>query len=108
QFLIGRFGDEYRAYCAKVPRFVPNFRGFGETLSQFDFDWRRLIRKEYGTTFAWVSVALAVFVVEKTWWRGAAAAVPRAEGAGVAGLMAAALYGTARWLKKTHRIDSPD
>jgi protein-S-isoprenylcysteine O-methyltransferase Ste14 len=108
QFLSGRFGAEYAAYCARVPRFLPNLRGFRETLSQFDFDWKRLIRKEYGTTFAWVSVALGVFVFEKAAWHGFAAAVPRAKIAGALWLPAAGLWGTARWLKKTHRIDSSD
>jgi len=108
QFLAGRFGAEYAAYCARVPRFIPRLTGFGETLEQFDFDWRRLIRKEYGTTFAWVTVALVIFVVEKAWWRGIPKAVPRAELALALWLAALGLYLTARWLKKTHRIDSPD
>jgi phospholipid methyltransferase len=108
QFLQGRFGAEYAAYCARVPRFVPNFRGFRETLAQFDFDWRRLVRKEYGTTFAWITVALGVFVMEKASWRGFAAAMPRAEVAGALWLLTAALWATARWLKKSHRIDSVD
>jgi protein-S-isoprenylcysteine O-methyltransferase Ste14 len=108
QFLIGRFGDEYVDYCRRVPRFIPRLAGFGETLAQFDFDWRRLIRKEYGTTFAWVTVALVVFVVEKAWWHGVDAALPRARIAVGSWLVALALYLTARWLKKTHRIDSSD
>ncbi len=108
RFLAGRFGAEYLEYCERVPRFIPRFAGLRDTISQFDFDWRRLIRKEYGTTFAWITVALVIFVVEKAWWRGIHEAVPRAEVALGLWLVALALYLTARWLKKTHRIDSSD
>ena len=108
KFLVGRFGEEYVEYCKRVPRFIPRLSGFGETLAQFDFDWRRLIRKEYGTTFAWVTVAAAVFVGEKAWWQGIGSAAGRGRVALTVWLAALALYLTARWLKKTHRIDSPD
>ena len=108
QFLVGRFGDEYVDYCKRVPRFIPRLAGFGDTLAQFDFDWRRLIRKEYGTTFAWITVALVVFVVEKAWWHGVDAAFGRCRIALAVWLVVFALYLTARWLKKTHRIDSSD
>ena len=108
RFLIGRLGAEYVEYCKSVPRFVPDFRGFRDTLAQFDFDWRRVIRKEYGTTFACISVAVALFVLEKIRWDGPAAAVPRVVvGAGV-WMVVAALWMSARWLKKTHRIDSTE
>jgi protein-S-isoprenylcysteine O-methyltransferase Ste14 len=108
QFLVGRFGGEYVDYCKRVPRFIPRLAGFGDTLGQFDFDWRRLIRKEYGTTFAWITVALVLFVVEKAWWHGVEAAIGRCRIAFAVWLVALALYLTARWLKKTHRIDSSD
>jgi protein-S-isoprenylcysteine O-methyltransferase Ste14 len=106
QFLVGRFGEEYVGYCKRVPRFIPRLAGFGDTLAQFDFDWRRLIRKEYGTTFAWITVALVVFVVEKAWWHGIDASAGRIRIGIAVWLLAFALYLTARWLKKTHRIDS--
>jgi len=108
QFLTKRFGAEYLDYCERVPRFIPRLAGLRDTIAQFDFDWRRLVRKEYGTTFAWITVALVIFVLEKAWWRGPWEAVPRAEVAAALWLVALALYLTARWLKKTHRIDSPD
>ncbi len=106
RFLIGRFGAEYLEYCKRVPRFVPDFRGFRETLAQFDFDWRRVIRKEYGTTFAWISVAVALFVLEQVRWHGLAAASSRFVVGAAVWVLAAMLWMSARWLKKTHRIDS--
>jgi protein-S-isoprenylcysteine O-methyltransferase Ste14 len=32
-FLRSRFGAEYEIYCARVNRFLPDFRGFGQTLN---------------------------------------------------------------------------
>jgi protein-S-isoprenylcysteine O-methyltransferase Ste14 len=57
-YLLCRFGDHYRSYCARVPRFLFSTRGFGATLARFRFDWRRLLRKEYGATFAGASAVL--------------------------------------------------
>jgi protein-S-isoprenylcysteine O-methyltransferase Ste14 len=107
-FLRGRFGAEYEEYCARVNRFVPDFRGFGQTLERFEFDWKRVVRKEYGTTFAWTSIALALIVLEKVIWEGAHAAAHRALVASAVWLCLLGLYLLARWLKKSHRIDSPD
>lgn len=108
QFLRRHFGAEYEAYCARVNRFIPSFRGLRQTLARFDFDWKRVIRKEYGTTFAWISVALMLFVLEKISWHGMRTAAFRAGFAGIVWLCALGLWATARWLKKTRRLQSPD
>jgi hypothetical protein len=78
-FLRGKFGAEYDAYCARVPRFVPRWRGLRDTLSRFTFDWKRVVRKEYGTTFSWTTAALALLALERIRWDGfgdARAALP--------------------------------
>ena len=108
RFLAARFGAEYADYCARVPRFVPNFRNFRQTLARFEFNWKRLVRKEYGTMFAWVTVAIAVFAIEKARWSGFHAAAGRVEIAFALWLVAFAAYATARWLKFAHRLDSSD
>lgn len=50
-YLKKRFGQGFEAYCKKVNRFIPNFSGFGKTLSEFSYDWKKAIRKDYGTFF---------------------------------------------------------
>jgi protein-S-isoprenylcysteine O-methyltransferase Ste14 len=107
EFLSQRFGEEYAEYCARVPRFVPRLRDFRQTLAQFDFDWRRVIRKEYGTTFALVTVILALIVLEKVHWHGLQAAMLRIRVAVAIWLLSAGLWAAARWAKKARRIDSP-
>ena len=57
-YLSRRFGDAYHAYCARVPRFLFSTRGVGVTVAGFEFDWRRLLRKEYGATFAGATAIL--------------------------------------------------
>jgi protein-S-isoprenylcysteine O-methyltransferase Ste14 len=108
EFLSQRFGEEYAEYCARVPRFVPRLRDFRHTLAQFDFDWRRVIRKEYGTTFALITVMLALFVLEKVHWHGLAVAMGRVRIAAAIWLLSAGLWATARWAKKARWIDSPE
>lgn len=64
-FLRGKFGGEYDAYCQRVNRFLPNFRGLRATVSGMEYDWRRVLRKEYGSTFTWVLAVLALMIYER-------------------------------------------
>jgi protein-S-isoprenylcysteine O-methyltransferase Ste14 len=59
-YLLGRFGDEYRSYCARVPRFLPHPRGALKTLAH-PFDWRKVVSKEHGTLY--LNVMLAALVL---------------------------------------------
>ena len=104
EFLRAKFGPVYEEYCRRVNRFVPSLRGLGATLGSMELDWRRVIRKEYGTTFVWVSTLLALLAWERIFHRG----WPSAQ-AGVRvllllwGLVVLA-YLAARYLKKTDRL----
>jgi protein-S-isoprenylcysteine O-methyltransferase Ste14 len=53
-FLASKFGQEYIEYCRRVNRFIPKFSGIGKTLKGMKFRWKRLIVKEYGTTYVWI------------------------------------------------------
>jgi len=79
-FLHQRFGAEYDAYCQRVNRFWPSWRGLRQTLEGFRFDWSRIVKKEYGSTFAWATTLLLVLAWERIangdaaavrshWWR---------------------------------------
>jgi protein-S-isoprenylcysteine O-methyltransferase Ste14 len=59
-FLHAKFGPEYEDYCRRVNRFIPSYRGLRDTVAGMAFDWRRVIRKEYGTIFLWYSVCLGL------------------------------------------------
>lgn len=65
-FLRGKFGPAYDEYCRKVNRFVPDFRGLRQSLEKFNYDWKKVIRKEYGTFFGLV-FALNFIPLWKVW-----------------------------------------
>ncbi len=64
-FLTKKFGKEYEEYCRQVNRLVPNFTGLRHFLRSFVFDWKQMIQKEYGSTFAWMSMTLVLLLWEQ-------------------------------------------
>jgi protein-S-isoprenylcysteine O-methyltransferase Ste14 len=104
QYLGQRFGDEYADYCRRVPRLFPAFPGLGKTLEGMEFDWHRLIRKEYGSTYAGICAILVLLVWERYVWVG----YPGARGALMNALVvwapATAGYLTALILKKSGKL----
>lgn len=65
-FLRNRFGAQFDAYCARVPRWVPRLSGLARTVRSMNFDWRRVVSKEYAAVFDWFS-AVALVVLIKLW-----------------------------------------
>jgi protein-S-isoprenylcysteine O-methyltransferase Ste14 len=57
-YLRGKFGTEYEEYCRRVNRWLPNLRGLRRSLEGMRFAWRRVVFKEYGSTYAWCAGAL--------------------------------------------------
>jgi protein-S-isoprenylcysteine O-methyltransferase Ste14 len=53
-YLARRFGEEYRRYRERTPRFAIRVAGLARTLRATRFHWRRLVVKEYSTPFAWI------------------------------------------------------
>jgi len=64
RFLAAKFGEGYVDYCRSVPRFWPTLRGITGTFGNYQFNWKRVIKKEYGTT---CSLLAAVYVL--TVWK---------------------------------------
>ena len=107
EFLRKEFGKEYEDYCARVNRFLPSFKGIGATMRSMSFDWGRLIRKEYGSTFIWITAALALLLWEAARRHGWASVGPRARVLAAIWVAAIAAYLLARYLKKTGRLSAP-
>jgi protein-S-isoprenylcysteine O-methyltransferase Ste14 len=63
-FLTRKFGAAYGEYCARVPRWVPDFRGLRATVEGMAFNWRRVVLKDYASCYTWVMTALALLGYE--------------------------------------------
>lgn len=59
-FLEGKFGQDYRDFCANVPRWIPNLEGIGKTIADYEFDWPAVAVKEYGTLFTSLIIPLGL------------------------------------------------
>lgn len=64
EYLSARFGSAYTDYCRRVPRWWPSSRGLLRTIREGEFDWLKVLRKEYGTPFGWLSGFLALLIWE--------------------------------------------
>nr|WP_210466470.1 isoprenylcysteine carboxylmethyltransferase family protein [Rufibacter roseolus] len=53
-FLRGKFGAAFNAYCARVNRWLINPNGLGETFHSMEFKPKRWLLKEYNTQFVWL------------------------------------------------------
>lgn len=103
-YLRGKFGKEFDDYCARVHRLVPRLSGLGQTLRSMEFQWSRLLVKEYGSAFAWMAGMILIVMKDQWLHRGFDAA------RGVITVLAALLvavilaYVLARVLKKTRIV----
>ncbi|MGH8507451.1 MAG: methyltransferase family protein, partial [Gammaproteobacteria bacterium] len=59
-YLRSKFGQDFDDYCTRVNRLLPNLSGLTQTLSGMRFNWHRLIRKEYGSTYIWITGIILV------------------------------------------------
>ena len=81
-----------------------NFWAAVATMRSMQFNWRRVVRKEYGSTFSWFTTFLALLVWERAARGGGAAALRVLPGVGLAWAAAIGGYATARTLKKRGRL----
>jgi len=58
-FLRTKFGVEYEEYCLRVNRWLPSLSGWHQSLADMQFNWRRVVVKEYNTIFI-LGVVLAL------------------------------------------------
>ena len=63
-FLRGKFGAGFDAYCKKVNRWFPDLVGIGKTLGSMHFNWRRWILKEHTTQFIWLAGILLILFLK--------------------------------------------
>ena len=59
-FLGDKFGEAYTAYMRDVNRWLPRLTGLRKTFGSLEFSWRRVLVREYTTTYIWLSGAVLV------------------------------------------------
>lgn len=106
-YLKSQFGTEYDDYMKRVNRFWPNFHGLKESLKEFRYDWKRALRKDYGTTFG----AIVLLLLTLTWKHYEAFGVRIKAKAFLLNplfILLVIFYVIARYLKKSGRLASPN
>ncbi len=100
EFLRAKFGEEYKEYCARIPRFLPSLRGCREAFSETRFNWRRPLKQDL-STLAWIAMVLMALPAWRSYffsgWEASRARVLRTA---LLELAVLALYGGLVVLKK--------
>jgi protein-S-isoprenylcysteine O-methyltransferase Ste14 len=65
-FLETRFGDAYREYCRRVPRFWPRLTPAATSAAATPFDWARALRTEHNGAAAWIFGAIVIAGLRET------------------------------------------
>lgn len=103
-FLFGKFGEEFTAYKKKVNRWVPNMRGIGKTMSSMEFNWKRVLIREYTTTYIWTSGAVLLFMQKYYFKYGTEQLIERINVFAIALQVMLCVYLYVRFMKKSKRL----
>lgn len=107
-YLSKRFGQEYEDYRARVNRFIPNLQGIGKSLRELHYDWKRAIRKDYGTLFGTLLGSLMINLWKNYYLYGLAEKKDVILTMGIMIILGFLVYLFVRFLKLTGRLNSPD
>jgi len=105
-YLRQKFGAQYEHYENTVNRFIPNFNGLQETLKDFKYDWKKALRKEYGTMFGTMAGILLILIWKHYVVFGWAAGQGIIINLALLLIPAILFYGIVRYLKLTKRLAS--
>jgi protein-S-isoprenylcysteine O-methyltransferase Ste14 len=103
-YLANKFGEEYIEYCRNVNRFIPRMSGIRKTIEGMEFNWRRLIVKEYGATYLWVICMILLIMKNQYFEYGYTMSKTVLLTLSLSFLVVTLLYAVARYLKKSKRL----
>jgi protein-S-isoprenylcysteine O-methyltransferase Ste14 len=104
RFLREKFGTKYEEYCRNTNRFLPRVRGLAQTMKQHHFDWKKVVKKEFGTIFGSLFGAYVVLTFKYLYLFGPVGILGHPVLLSLFSIPLFILYGTARFLKKTKRL----
>lgn len=64
-FLENKFGKEYKLYKQKVNAVFPDFTKIKKAFKDQEFNWRKVVRKEYNSFFLYLAGLLALLFYQK-------------------------------------------
>lgn len=99
-FLQRKFGAAYEEYCRKAGRWIPRLHGLRATMQGMEFNWRRVILKDYGSAYTWMAAALILMAYARCVNPGLAQASHRLIVLGLMFLLLTGAFLAARYLKK--------
>jgi protein-S-isoprenylcysteine O-methyltransferase Ste14 len=103
-YLANRFGEEYIEYCRSVNRFIPRMSGIRKTIEGMEFNWRRLIVKEYGATYVWMICMILLIMKNQYYQYGYKVSKTVLLTLSLSFFVVTLLYAVARYLKKSKRL----
>ncbi len=101
-YLRGRFGDAYAQYCRDVPRWIPRLAGLRATWAGSRFRWRRAVRKDSASAYAWMAGAWLLFLRESH--AAGFAGYPSPAALTIAFAVITTAFVTVRVLKRSHLL----
>jgi protein-S-isoprenylcysteine O-methyltransferase Ste14 len=106
EFLSAKFGEQYSSYCNNVNRWLPSLRMIGKTVNGMEFKWKRVVIREYNSTYIWMTGAVLVvmkhfYIHDERFHLG-----PNISIFVVMLLLLLLLYLFARYLKKSRKLVS--
>lgn len=105
--LARKFGQEYEDYCRAVcRRFVPTFAGLFRSLARCGFDWKRVLRKEYGIVCTSMAMTLSLLIWERWEHYGYVTRKSGIQELLLLMLLVLVLYGGTLWLKARGKLRS--
>ncbi|MEZ4802167.1 MAG: isoprenylcysteine carboxylmethyltransferase family protein [Gelidibacter sp.] len=102
-FLRDKFGAGFDTYCANVNRWMPHLNGISQTFRNSNFSIKKVMFKEYGTTFLWTLGATLLFVYNTYWFATDFTFERHLVGPVITLALLLTFYLTTRYLKKSER-----
>ncbi|HEU4628935.1 MAG TPA: isoprenylcysteine carboxylmethyltransferase family protein [Gemmatimonadaceae bacterium] len=103
-FLRGKFGAAYDAYARDVPRWIPRLGGLRASLAGMRFNWRRVVLKEYGSTYAWILGVVVLLAYETLTHHAYAERAHFLDALWATFGVATVAYGVVRYLKLSRKL----
>jgi protein-S-isoprenylcysteine O-methyltransferase Ste14 len=104
-FLRGKFGSAYDEYARDVNRWFPKLKGISNTFKAHQFNWKRVLLKEYNSTFT--GTLLGIMLIIKAQYQHPEQYGDIQEKLPLFGIIILAVtivYLYTKFLKKTHRL----